>query len=276
MPFSIHHVAIASAVKNCYQNKSKKGFLCMRLSFFGAFLFVACATTASVRADALLQQALAPAADDAQRVWTVQRSALDYDADGHLKTKTVAQYDGTKPDGKRWSLLSVNGMEPSKSERDDFADIYKRNTLPPTYALVKTVVTANAIKLNETETMAHYRVPTLPAGSTAIKGLDLSKYTIADVTVDKRGPVPFICEVKVYAPKEFRPVAGGKVKRLERLLRFTMGKDGIPVLAEHSMTSDASILFKSITVRTVAQFSHQSLTAKMASASVKTGAVASN
>jgi hypothetical protein len=248
----------------------------MRLSIVGAFLVGACAVTAPTRADNLLQQALAPAADDARRVWTVQRAALDYDANGKVKSKTIAYYDGTKPDGKRWSLLSVNGMEPSKSERAEFQDVYKRNLLPPTYALVKTVVTADAIKLDESETMAHYRVPNLPEGSTAIKGLDLSKYTIADVTVDKRGPVPFICEVKVYAPKEFRPIAGGKVKRLERLLRFAMGKDGIPVLTEHSMTSDASLLFKSITVRTVAQFSHQSLTAKMASASVRTGPVASN
>lgn len=229
----------------------------MRLLFIGVCLFATCSFTVPACADALLQRALVPAAEDAHRVWTVQRIGLDYDADGHLKTKTVSQYDGTQADGKHWSLLSVNGLEPTKSETSDFQDIYKRNALPPTYALVKTVVTPDAIKLSETESFANYRVASLPEGSTAVKGLDLSKYTIADVTVDKRGAIPFVSEVRVYAPKEFRPIAGGKVKKLERILRFIMGKDGIPVLSEHSMTSDASLLFKSITVRSVAQFSHQ-------------------
>jgi hypothetical protein len=137
-------------------------------------------------------------------------------------------------------------------------------------------VAANAFKLSETNSEAHYRVPTLPEGSTAIKGVDLSKYTIADVTVDKRGPVPFVSEVKVYAPKEFHPIAGSKVMRLERLLRFVMGKNGIPVLAEHSMISDASILFKPITIRTMAQFSHQIIAAKMSSASLRSDAVTNN
>jgi hypothetical protein len=248
----------------------------MRFSIILVFLFAGCSIAAPACADALLQQALAPATEDAHRVWTVQRVALDYDADGHLKTKTVAQYDGTKPEGKRWLLLSVNGIEPSKLQHADFQELYKRNTLPPTYALVQTAVTADAIKLSESETMARYRAATLPEGSTAIKGLDLSKYTIADVTVDKRGSVPFISEVKVYAPKEFRPIMGGKVTRLERILRFIMGKDGIPVLAEHSMTSDGSLLFKPITVRTIAQFSHQIPVAKMAAAALRTEPVIRN
>jgi hypothetical protein len=248
----------------------------MRLSFVAACFVVVCASSVPACADALLQQALAPAADDAQRVWTVQRTGCEYDKNGHLKTKTVAQYDGTQADGKHWSLLSVNGALPTKSEAADFQDLYKRNALPPTYALVKTVVPADAAKLSETDTYAYYRVSSLPAGSTAIKGLDLSKYTIADVTIDKRGSVPFVSEVHVYAPKEFRPIAGGKVKRLERVLRFTMGKDGVPVLIEHSMTSDASILFKSITVRTVAQFSHQTTVAKLAAVSLPVNPIARN
>jgi hypothetical protein len=248
----------------------------MRLSLAAVFSLAAHVAAVPANADALLQRALAPAEEDAQRVWSVQRLGLDYDPKGQLKTKTVAQFDGTKPDGQRWSLLSINDKAPSKSQRADFTETFRRNALPPTYALVRTIVTTDAIKLQEGDTFAHYRVPTLPAGTTAVKGLDLSKYTIADVTVDKRGAVPFICEIKVYAPKEFRPIAGGKVVKLERLLRFTMGKDGIPVLSEHSMTSDASLLFKSINVRSTAQFSHQSLTAKMASASVRTGPVISN
>jgi hypothetical protein len=245
----------------------------MRLLFIGVCLFATCSFTVPACADALLQRALVPAAEDAHRVWTVQRVGLDYDADGHLKTKTVAQYDGAQADGKHWSLLSVNGLEPTKSEASDFQDMYKRNALPPTYALVKTVVTPDAVKLSETDSFASYRVTSLPEGSTAIKGIDLSKYTIADVTVDKRGDKPFVSMVHVFAPKAFRPVPGGKVSRLERILRFAMGKDGIPMLVEHSMTSDASILFKSITVRTVAQFSHQQPLAHLSTASLRAATI---
>ncbi len=245
----------------------------MRLLFVVVYLTAGCTHPASAYADALLQQALAPAAEDAQRVWTVQRTGLDYDGNGHVKTKTIAQYDGMAVDGKRWSLLSVNGLEPTKSEAADFQDLYKRNALPPTYALVKTVVTPDAVKLNETESFAIYRVASLPEGSTAVKGIDLSKYTIADVTVDKRGAKPFVSIVHVFAPKAFRPVPGGKVNRLERILRFAMGKDGIPMLIEHSMISDASILFKSIMVHTVAQFSHQQPLVHLSTANLRAAAI---
>jgi hypothetical protein len=248
----------------------------MRLVYVGGCLFAALVLALPARADALLQRALAPAAEDAMRVWNVQRTGLDYDGAGNLKSKTVAQFDGTQPEGKRWALLSINGATPTKSQRADFNDIYKKNALPPTYGLVQTVVTSNALKLGETATQAMYRVTSLPAGSTAVRGLDLSKYTIADVTVDKHGVSPFVSEVRVYAPKEFRPMAGGKVKRLERILRFAMGKDGVPVLVEHSMISDASILFKSITVRSIAQFSHQAAIAQLASANLRVSPALSN
>jgi hypothetical protein len=183
-------------------------------------------------------------------------------------SKTIAQFDGAQAEGKRWSLLSVNGATPTQNQQNEFQGSYKKNTLPPTYGLVQTVVGHGAIKLRETDTQAIYRVDSLPAGSTAVKGLDLSKYTIADVTVDKHSLSPFISEVRIFAPKEFRPIAGGKVKRLERVLRFAMGKDGMPMLIEHSMTSDASIWFKTITVRNVAQFSHQASVAQLVSANL--------
>jgi hypothetical protein len=240
----------------------------MRALFFGVLLSSFSALVLPAVADTLLTRALAPAADDVQRSWTVQRTGLDYDGKGRLKDKTIAQFDGTQPDGKRWSLLSINGAAPSKSERADFNEKFKANALPPTYALVKSVVTPNAEKLSETAIEAHYRVSTMPAGTTAIKGIDLSKFTIADVTVDKRGAIPFVSQVRVYAPKEFRPVPGGKVTKLERVLRFALGKDGIPVLAEHSMVSDATMLFKAITVRSTATFSHQETVARLSPASL--------
>jgi hypothetical protein len=245
----------------------------MRWLFAIGFSMAFLAAALPARADALLQQALAPAALDMHRSWAVQRTGLEYDADGKLKLKTVAQFDGAQPPGKRWSLMRVNDAAPSQSETNDFQALYKSNLLPPTYAMVETVVTPDAQKLSENADEAQYRISQMPTGTTVVKGLDLSKYTIADVTVDKRGAEPFVNMVRVYAPKEFRPIPGGKVKRLERILRFAMGKDGIPLLIEHSMISDASILFKAITVRSMAHFSHQQSLVRLSTANFQSTSV---
>jgi hypothetical protein len=141
----------------------------MRALFLGVTLFCLLVLALPARADMLLTRALATASEDVQRSWTVQRTGLDYDGSGHLKARTVAQFDSSLPEGKRWTLISFNGAAPSKSERADFDDTFKANALPPTYALVKTIVTANAQKLSECATDAHYRIDVLPAGSTSMR-----------------------------------------------------------------------------------------------------------
>jgi hypothetical protein len=240
----------------------------MRLWFLG-LIFIFAFVAQPARADALLAKALAPASEDMQRSWTVQRTGLDYDANGHLKSKTISIFNGAEAPGKRWQLISYNGGTPSKAEQAEFQDNFKNNALPPCYAMLGSIVPPSAAKLDENATEARYRVAQMPAGTTTVKGIDLSKYTVADVIVDKRSATPFIREVRVFAPKTFRPIPGSKVTKLERVLRFDIGKDGVPLLIEHSMTSDASVMFKSITVRSMAQFSHQETMAKVITAGIK-------
>jgi hypothetical protein len=229
----------------------------MRYVTVGTFLILALGCTASVQADALLDQVIAGAKADKAIAWRVDRINTDLNDKGSVKETSLARFDGSAAPGTRWKLLSVNGKSASKKASADFSDKFNHNDFAPTYAQLATLLGTGAVKTAVTETSATYRIARLPAGTVTAAGYDLSAGLEALVTVDKTGAAPFVSHVRISAPKPFKPASIGKVEKLDRTMTFERGPNGLPVLTESVVDASFKVLVKSMSIRTHTAFQNQ-------------------
>jgi hypothetical protein len=214
-------------------------------------------STASVRADALLDQVMAGARADSQIAWRVDRLNTDMTATGETRETSLSRFDGTAAKGARWSLLSVNGKSAAAKDCADFSDKFNKTNYAPTYAQLTELLGSGAIKTGTDLSGTHYRLNALPAKAVTVSGYDLSKGLQAEFTVDTSGTTPFINTVRITAPKPFKPASIGRVDRLDRHMVFARGPQGMPVLVSSSVAADFKVLFKNISMRTHTVFQNQ-------------------
>jgi hypothetical protein len=207
----------------------------------------------SAYADALLDQIVAGAKADKQVQWSVDRTNADFDTDGKLKTTSIAHFNGAAAKGARWSLLSVDGKMPAASAEKEFSKMFNGGDYKPTYAQVADLLSGAVTKISPN----CYRLTGLPAKTVMAAGYDLSPFLQADVFVDSSGTQPYVSQVKISAPKPFKPMRLSTVSRLERVMNFVRGPQGLPVMSSSAVISDFKVIFKTIALRTKTEFHAQ-------------------
>jgi hypothetical protein len=217
-----------------------------RLGVALGLMFVPCA----VQADALLELVVAGAKADKQVLWSVERINSDFDTSGKLKETSIAHFNGAAAKGARWSLVSVDGKAPKLSANKEFTKAFNAGDFAPTYAQVADLLVGTAVKIAPN----CYRLTGLPAKTVMAAGYDLSPFLQADVIVDSSGAQPYVSQVKITAPKAFKPMSLSKVQRLDRTLTFTRGPNGLPILATSVVSADFKVMLKTISLRTKTEF----------------------
>ena len=243
----------------------------------GAVVFLVMSVTGATaaRADALLESALAAADADASRPWVVIRSGIDFNPDGSIRQQMKAVYTAQAPEGQHWQIVSVNGAPPQGEVKRDMEAMYRANKAPPTYAMLRTMLAGTAIRTGDSATEARYRIDAMAAGTTMVKGIDLSRYLAADVIVEKNGGKPFVSKVLISAPKSFSPMFGCQVKSLSRELVFGLDGNGLPVFERHVMQADARAMIKTVKIRSQISFTQQ-LQPQLAAAASRTSLAAAH
>lgn len=218
-------------------------------------------------ADTLIDQVLPLMKADDQHQWSLIRTATDFDSKGNPKNHTVAQYDGSQPEGQRWSLMMLDNRAPSLRDINNFSTTFNKVPSLPCYSSMAAYLERNPKKISEKAGLVTYRVTNLPPGSTMLKGHDVSKFLMADLVIDQNAAQPYLREVHIFAPEPFRPLTGAKVNHLDRVLHFTLNALGLPVLADHNMQGDGSLMFVPINFHQYVQFSgHTIVNTRLAAA----------
>lgn len=136
-----------------------------------------------------------------------------------------AHFDGSKPEEKKWTLLSLNGKKPSKrqikkflkqkrreakEEKESGADQEKGN------AFLATLVQPGSLKLIKTtpEKAIYHFQPLMDEDEK-----EMEKYLFGEVIVNQSPPM--IDQIRVYSKTTF-PVKGAKIKMFDQNIQFAL------------------------------------------------------
>lgn len=135
------------------------------------------------------------------------------------------RYDPTRPEGKRWTLVAVEGNPPGEQDMKDYeAEVDSDNPIE-LYSDVVGDLEANKARLvEETDGHAVYDISGSVAGLLDEDQADFEKYLRGRLTIDKSGATPYVSELRVYAPEAFKPMIGARIDRFE--IGFHYKRDG--------------------------------------------------
>ncbi|MBV7256841.1 hypothetical protein KCG44_08575 [Pacificimonas sp. WHA3] len=218
-------------------------------------LFVSFAMAAGVAATILpgiQQQIMAEAsqqsADDLAFTRTVEIEGRS--KDGTETIRMVERYDPRRPDNKRWTLVSVDGREPTKDERKDADGRRSDGPIPGYYRLGNWFGTEA-----KAQGQASLHFQSFPKGTFDVGPIDLSRRITAIATIGGTDDAPYVTETRFRLKEPFRVMLVAKVTAFDAKTRYTRLPSGRPVLAEQTLTFTGSRFGKEGTQRTVTRYS---------------------
>ncbi len=172
-------------------------------------------------------------------------------------TETVARYDPSRPEGERWSLLSIDGRPPTDEARRKFeerragrgrGEEQQEDSEEQGFSAV--IEADSLIPLRESESHAVYGFK--PASGEG-KGDDgMSEYVDGTLRISKSGP--YVESLEMRSREPFSPAFGVKIKEFSTVMTFAPVGDEVIVLPESVAVRmvGRAMLFKKLdeTVRT--------------------------
>lgn len=172
---------------------------------------------------------------------------------------TVERYDPTRPAGRRWTLVSIDGRTPNAQEAKDYAKNMAQ-AIVPSYGRLARYFGAGAERTTAGGRTS-YRATKLPKGALTLGKADLSAGARAEAVVVE-GATPYIERLDIVSTKPVRMMLVAKVERLDATSRYKLMPDGRPVLAEQVSEMRGSMMGRSGSLKTVAIFSDHRAVAK--------------
>ena len=176
---------------------------------------IAVFVTSGVLGDAdyasLLQEALA-ALEYNEMEWAFTEASIE------AGTETVARFDPRRPAGERWSLLSVDGREPTQDEIDDFTEdkLDDDESGSDDDDEVHTMVEGDSLTLVE-ETDEYWLFSFVPSEEDDEE--DFAEFMDGTLEIAKDGR--YVSSIDIRSDEPFRPRFGVKVNSI--LTRLTFG-----------------------------------------------------
>lgn len=200
-------------------------------------------------ADALQDRLLAAARATPEQAFT-RTSRMEERSGGAPEVHTrVERYDPARPEGQRWTLVSVDAKPPTSKDLGEYKKFIAKAVVPG-YARLARWIGARAA----TDGRA-YRYASLPKDIMVINGHDLSADTTAEAFVNTAGPTPFVERTRLVSAKGFRMMLVAKVDRVEASQHFRLVGDR-PLLVESIVELTGSMMGKSGSMKTTATFSY--------------------
>jgi len=182
-----------------------------------AILHFSGAAQAAVDHDAIFEEAVQAINNDYRQSWAFTETSVETDA------VLVGRYDPRLPSGERWTLLSVDGREPTTDEIEDYLDDKDDDDGEENTDNVDIMVEDGSLVLLE-ETDEHYLYSFTPSGNDE----DFMEHVDATIKIIKDGP--YIEYIDLQASKPFRPQFGVKVSEFTTRLSFGPAAEGGPIV----------------------------------------------
>lgn len=142
-------------------------------------------------------------------------------------------------DGRKWSLVTVNGRKPTTNQRAEAERIAAAAPVPGYHRLAPLLAAAT-----ETATDAQGRtvlkIPILPVGSVRTDSSDISRHLSGEVTL-ARGDRPYVERVRVTAREPFKMNMLIKVLTFEQVSEYRLDAAGKPRLASQIANSQGTM-----------------------------------
>lgn len=151
------------------------------------------------------------------------------------KTVTVERWDG-----KRWSLVSVNGQSPGASQLKDFRKAMAANPVPGYYRLAALMAAASDIS-TDGDGRKVLKIPVLPPGTVRTDTADISSHLSGEAVLASNDGKPYVARLKVKARENFKLNLLIKVTNFEQISDYRLGPDGRPRLASQTADSKGSM-----------------------------------
>jgi hypothetical protein len=203
-----------------------------------AGLLLAAAPRGDLRLEPLREAIItdARAADPAGMAFERTTTAVRRGPGMNEKTVTVERWDG-----QRWTLLSVNGKQPSAMQQKLFRKATTTNPVPGYHRLAALMAAASDISFDN-EGRQVLKIPVLPAGSVRTDSADISGHLSAEAVIATTDGKPWVARLKVRAREDFKLNLLIKVTNFEQTSDYRLGPDGKPRLASQSALSTGNMM----------------------------------
>lgn len=202
-----------------------------------ASLLMAAAPADELRLDALRDAIItdARATDPAGVAFDRTTTAIRRGPGIKEKTVTVERWDG-----KRWSLVSVNGKVPSASHLKTFRKATAANPVPGYHRMALLMAAASNVAVDG-DGRKTLTIPVLPAGTVRTDTGDISSHLSGEAVIASHDGKPYVARLKVKARENFKLNLLIKVTNFEQISDYRPGPDGRPRLASQSADSKGSM-----------------------------------
>ncbi len=208
----------------------------MRLPLIAAIVLVAGPAAAAPAIDAIRAEvrAAGPYAFERTRTVTDTRN-------GGTRRVEVDRYDPARPEGSRWTLVSVNGRPPSDDDRKAYARAIADQPVAPGPWRLDPLLAGPEPKVARNGEETVYSWPRLPRGSLPTGRFDVTGNLAADVHVADTDGRPTVTKMRVFAPEPFRVLAIAKFDTLTVVSDYARDASGRLVLTRQETVQDANL-----------------------------------
>lgn len=160
---------------------------------------------------------------------------------GGTKRVEIDRFDPGKPEGKRWSLISVNGKAPSPEERKVWEEFIEGQPIAPGPWRLDALLAGPNPKATSKGSETVYSWTSLPKGSLPLGKFDLTDKLAAEASVIDQAGGPTIRQVRIRAPKPFRVMMLAKFDTMTVTSDYARDANGRLVLTRQETVQDATI-----------------------------------
>jgi hypothetical protein len=143
-------------------------------------------------------------------------------------------------DGKRWTLVAVNGKRPTAAEKREREAAAAAAPVPGYHQLASIVAAATETRVDD-QGRTVLMIPILPANSVRTDSGDISSHLRAEATLAETNGQIWVEQVRVTEREPFKLNVLIKVLEFERVDDYRLGSDGKPQLASQSADSMGSM-----------------------------------
>ncbi|WP_448578832.1 hypothetical protein [Thermaurantiacus sp.] len=160
---------------------------------------------------------------------------------GGTKRVEVDRYDPGKPEGQRWSLVSVNGKAPSAEDRKAWEEFIAGQPIAPGPWRLDPLLAGAEPKVTSRGAETVYSWPKLPKGSLPLGKFDLTDKLAAEASVIDMAGKPTVRQVRITAPKPFRVMMLAKFDTMTVTSDYARDASGRLILTRQETVQDATI-----------------------------------
>jgi hypothetical protein len=163
-------------------------------------------------------------------------------AKGPVTEVRIDRFDPRARKGQQWTLVSVDGREPSMRQRSEHRKLVSSFPVPGFYRL-SAILAGEPTRSVDAEGRVRYRWTSLPAGSMPTPGPDISTRMAAEALVETVAGKPVFRSVRLFAPRPFQVMSVAKVNRFDQVNVYDHDGSGQPVLISQASETDISAPF---------------------------------